>query len=47
MDGDLWFECRMLMESCRFYDLQRVAEIACDKSAFVTAPAPRRVLQTT
>jgi cytosine/creatinine deaminase len=40
VDGDLWFECRMLMESCRFYDLQRVAEIACDKSGFVTQPAP-------
>lgn len=32
-DGDMWFECRLLMEACRFYDLKRVAEIACDKSA--------------
>ena len=32
VDGDMWFECRALMESCRFYDLNKVAEIACDKS---------------
>jgi cytosine deaminase len=31
-DGDLWFECRLLMEACRLYDIKRVAEIACDKS---------------
>lgn len=31
VDGDMWTECRMLMEACRFYDLQKVAEIACDK----------------
>ena len=34
VDGDMWFECRMLMEACRFYDIHRVAEIACDKSWF-------------
>jgi cytosine/creatinine deaminase len=28
VDGDMWFECRMLMESCRYYDLQKVASIA-------------------
>lgn len=32
VDGDMWFECRMLMEACRFYDIKRVAELACDKS---------------
>ncbi len=31
VDGDMWFECRMLMESCRFYDIEKVAQIACDK----------------
>ncbi len=35
VDGDMWFECRMLMESCRFYDINRVAQIACDKRGFV------------
>jgi len=34
VDGDLWFECRMLMEACRFYDIKKVAEIACDKAGF-------------
>ena len=29
VDGDLWFECRTLMEACRFYDLDAVAEMAC------------------
>ena len=34
VDGDMWFECRVLMEACRFYDIRRVAEIACDKGGF-------------
>lgn len=34
VDGDMWFECRVLMEACRFYDIKKVAEIACDKSGF-------------
>jgi cytosine/creatinine deaminase len=34
VDGDLWFESRLLMESCRFYDLKRVAQLVCDKSGF-------------
>jgi cytosine deaminase len=29
VDGDIWFECRMLMEACRFYDIGQVAEWAC------------------
>jgi cytosine deaminase len=29
VDGDIWFECRMLMEACRFYDIGKVAELAC------------------
>lgn len=28
-DGDMWVECRMLMEACRFYDLDAIAELAC------------------
>lgn len=36
VDGDLWFECRLLMEACRFYDIDRVAKIATDRSGFVS-----------
>merc|ERR1712054_675127 len=28
VDGDMWTECRFLMESCRFYDLEQVADWA-------------------
>ncbi len=31
VDGDVYTECRMLMEACRFYDLDAVAEWACTK----------------
>ncbi len=31
VDGDIWTECRMLMEACRFYDIDQVAEWACAK----------------
>lgn len=31
VDGDMWFECRALMEACRFYDIEAVAEFACRK----------------
>jgi cytosine deaminase len=34
VDGDMWFECRLMMEACRFYDIEKVAQIACDKSGF-------------
>ncbi|QVL33689.1 amidohydrolase family protein [Telmatocola sphagniphila] len=34
VDGDMWFECRLLMEACRFYDLRKVAELACDKTGY-------------
>ena len=34
VDGDMWFESRLLMEACRYYDLEKVATIACDKSGF-------------
>jgi cytosine/adenosine deaminase-related metal-dependent hydrolase len=35
-DGDMWFECRLLMEACRLYDLEAVADMACDKSGFLS-----------
>ncbi|MDH5559605.1 MAG: amidohydrolase family protein [Deltaproteobacteria bacterium] len=34
VDGDMWFECRMLMEATRLYDYEKVAAIACDKRGF-------------
>jgi cytosine/adenosine deaminase-related metal-dependent hydrolase len=34
VDGDLWFEARLLMEACRFYDIDRVAKLVTDKSGF-------------
>lgn len=34
VDGDLWTECRFLMEAARFYDIERVMAIACDRSGF-------------
>lgn len=34
VDGDLWTECRMLMETCRFYDIEAVMAMACDRSGF-------------
>jgi hypothetical protein len=30
VDGDMWTECRVLMEACRFYDLDAVADWACN-----------------
>ena len=35
VDGDVWTECRILMEACRFYDLDAVADLA---SRRVTGP---------
>jgi hypothetical protein len=29
VDGDIWTECRMLMEACRFYKIDAVADWAC------------------
>ncbi len=28
VDGDMWTECRLLMEACRFYDIDAVAKLA-------------------
>ncbi len=32
VDGDMWFECRILMEACRYYNVDKIAEIACAKN---------------
>jgi cytosine/adenosine deaminase-related metal-dependent hydrolase len=37
VDGDMWTEARMLMEACRFYDIDEVAAWACQKP--ITAKA--------
>lgn len=34
VDGDMWTEVRFLMEATRFYDIERVMQIACDDSGF-------------
>jgi hypothetical protein len=41
VDGDLWVECRLLMEATRFYDIKSVARMACDKSLFGNAVGRR------
>ena len=35
VDGDMWFESRLLMEATRFYDIESVAKIATNKSGFL------------
>ncbi len=40
VDGDIWTECRMLMEACRYYDIDAVAEWACTKP-LPASPAQR------
>lgn len=46
VDGDMWTECRMLMEACRFYDIDAVAEWACarpiPRSAADVKPLPTK-----
>ncbi|MGA7326040.1 MAG: amidohydrolase family protein [Rhodomicrobium sp.] len=39
VDGDIWTECRMLMEACRFYDINAVAKWACARPASFRHPA--------
>ena len=39
VDGDIWTECRMLMEACRFYDIEAVADWACAKPHSWARPA--------
>ena len=34
VDGDMWTESRILMEACRYYELETVAGIASNKSGF-------------
>jgi cytosine/creatinine deaminase len=40
VDGDIWTECRMLMEACRFYDIEAVADWACSKPLATAAEKP-------
>jgi cytosine/adenosine deaminase-related metal-dependent hydrolase len=42
VDGDIWTECRMLMEACRFYDIDAVADWACAKPPHLSAQAASR-----
>ena len=37
VDGDMWTECRLMMEACRFYDIDAMAELACAKPKHVAA----------
>lgn len=37
VDGDLWFECRLLMEAIRCYDLDLISDIATSRSGFLSA----------
>ncbi len=39
VDGDIWTECRMLMEACRFYDINAVAKWACMRPPSWDRPA--------
>jgi cytosine/adenosine deaminase-related metal-dependent hydrolase len=34
VDGDLWFECRLMMEAIRCYDLELIAKIASNTKGF-------------
>ena len=34
VDGDIWFECRLLMEATRCYDLDLIAQVACSRWGF-------------
>lgn len=40
-DGDMWFEARLLMEACRFYDIDAVARMACRRPACGLVPRRR------
>ena len=34
VDGDMWVECRLLMEAARYYEFERLAEVACSQNGF-------------
>lgn len=44
VDGDMWFECRMLMEATRYYNMDKIAHIACDKTGFSPNSTKRDIL---
>ena len=41
VDGDIWTECRMLMEACRFYNVEEVARFACAAPLALSQAAER------
>jgi cytosine/adenosine deaminase-related metal-dependent hydrolase len=45
VDGDIWTECRIAMEACRFYDIDLSAKWACNKlSSTFCRPQPHTQL---
>ena len=40
VDGDMWVECRFLMEALRFYDLDSVSSIAWFGSVVLALRGP-------
>lgn len=44
VDGDMWTECRMMMEACRFYDIDAMAEFACAKPLPARAEAAHHTI---
>ncbi|MEZ6142907.1 MAG: amidohydrolase family protein [Zavarzinella sp.] len=38
VDGDMWFESRLLMEACRLYDIDQVVKIVTDKTGYDPTP---------
>jgi cytosine/adenosine deaminase-related metal-dependent hydrolase len=45
VDGDIWFECRLLMEATRCYDLDLIADLATERAGFTDQPTLRRALK--
>ncbi len=43
VDGDMWLEARMLMEACRHYNLEEVADWACALPLHLEKAAAERV----
>jgi cytosine/adenosine deaminase-related metal-dependent hydrolase len=43
VDGDIWTECRILMEACRFYDIDAVVEWACARPSFRLSQGTRQL----
>lgn len=41
-DGDIWTECRLLMEATRFYEIEKLAQIACRVPIVNVASVPQK-----